>query len=102
MLLELITVTDRHAVLETAEFHNSLDRLDRIDRPRLQARDFKRDPDDPGKFQRYQVEALVYPRFCGDTGEGVRKSRGSSYSHFVPRSFFFTANANSIHSKRLA
>lgn len=52
--------TDRHAVLETAEFHNTLDRLDRIDWPRLQTRDFKRDPDDPGKFERYQAEALVH------------------------------------------
>ena len=52
--------TDRHAVLETAEFHNTLNRLDRIDWPRLQARDFKRDPDDPGKFERYQAESLVY------------------------------------------
>lgn len=52
--------TDRHAVLEAAEFHNSLNRLDRIDWPRLQARDFKRDPDDPGKFERYQAEALVH------------------------------------------
>jgi len=51
--------TDRHAALETAEFHNTLDRLDRIDWPRLQARDFKRDPDDPGKFERYQAEALI-------------------------------------------
>ncbi len=26
----------------------------------MQARDFKRDPDDPAKFERYQAEALVY------------------------------------------
>jgi hypothetical protein len=51
--------TDRHAVLETAEFFNHLDRLDHIDWPRLQARDFRRDPDDPGKFERYQAEALI-------------------------------------------
>jgi hypothetical protein len=31
-----------------------------IDWPGLHARDFKRDPDDPGKFERYQAEALVY------------------------------------------
>ena|SRR5579871_543037 len=52
--------TDRHAVLEAAEFHHSLDRLDRIDWPRLQNRDFKRDPDNPAKFERYQAEALVH------------------------------------------
>jgi ssDNA thymidine ADP-ribosyltransferase, DarT/Calcineurin-like phosphoesterase len=28
--------------------------------PGLQARDFQRDPDDPGKFERYQAEALVH------------------------------------------
>jgi hypothetical protein len=52
--------TERHAALEAAEFYDSLDRLDRIDWPRLQNRDFKRDPDDPAKFERYQAEALVH------------------------------------------
>lgn len=52
--------TDRHAALEAAEFHNTLDRLDRIDWPRLQNRDFRRDPDEPAKFERYQAEALVH------------------------------------------
>jgi hypothetical protein len=31
-----------------------------VDWPLLQKRDFKRDPDDPAKFERYQAEALVY------------------------------------------
>jgi ssDNA thymidine ADP-ribosyltransferase, DarT len=52
--------SDRHAYLEAAEFYNDLDRLDQIDWPRLQARDFRRDPDDPGKVERYQAEALIY------------------------------------------
>jgi hypothetical protein len=52
--------TDRHAYLQTAEFYNNLDRLDRIDWPRLQARDFHRDPEDPAKLERYQAEALIY------------------------------------------
>ena len=34
--------------------------MDKIDWPILQARDFKRDPDDPAKFERYQAEALVH------------------------------------------
>jgi hypothetical protein len=54
--------TERHAVLEAAEFHDSIDRLERIDWPRLQNRDFKRDPDNPAKFERYQAEALVHQR----------------------------------------
>lgn len=52
--------TDRHAYLQAAEFHTDLDRLDRIDWERLRARDFRRDPDDPGKVERYQAEALVH------------------------------------------
>lgn len=52
--------TERHAVLETAEFHSALNRLDRLDWSRLQTRDFKRDPNDPAKFERYQAEALVH------------------------------------------
>ncbi len=27
--------------------------------PRLRTRDFKHDPDDPSKFERYQAEALI-------------------------------------------
>jgi hypothetical protein len=52
--------SDRHAYLQAAEFYNSLARLDQIDWPRLQAHDFRRDPDDPGKVERYQAEALIY------------------------------------------
>lgn len=52
--------TDRHAYLQAAEFYNDLDNLDQIDWPILQARDFRRDPDDPGKVERYQAEALIY------------------------------------------
>jgi hypothetical protein len=52
--------TDRHAYLQTAEFYDDLERLDRIDWPKLQAKDFKKDPEDPGKMERYQAEALIY------------------------------------------
>jgi len=52
--------TDRHAYLQTAEFYTDLARLDRIGWDLLQNRDFKRDPNDPGKFERYQAEALVH------------------------------------------
>jgi hypothetical protein len=52
--------TDRHAYLQAAEFYNDLARLDEIDWPKLQARDFRRDPEDPGKLERYQAEALIY------------------------------------------
>lgn len=52
--------TDRHAYLQTASYFGTLNDLGRIDWAILQARDFRRDPDDPGKFERYQAEALVH------------------------------------------
>ena len=41
-------------------FFDNLTDLDKIDWPLLQRRDFKRDPDDPAKFERYQAEALIH------------------------------------------
>lgn len=54
--------TDRHAYLRTADdaFSSDLADLKRVDWRILQARDFKRAPNDPGKFERYQAEALVH------------------------------------------
>lgn len=53
--------SDRHAYLATARFSSALaDLADWIPWQQLQARDFKKDPDDPGKFERYQAEALVF------------------------------------------
>jgi ssDNA thymidine ADP-ribosyltransferase, DarT len=54
--------TDSHAYSGLARFYGDLARLDRIDWPLLQRRDFKRDPEDPGKLERYQAEALVHQR----------------------------------------
>jgi hypothetical protein len=55
--------TDTHANNSVVNYFNRLEDLPRIDWCILQARDFKRDPDDPGKFGRYQAEALVH-RHC--------------------------------------
>lgn len=52
--------TDSHANNSLARYYSDLADLDKVDWPLLQARDFKRDPDDPAKFGRYQAEALVY------------------------------------------
>ena len=52
--------TGRHANLAAAQFSSELGMLDRIDWAILRSRDFKRDPEDPGKFERYQAEALIY------------------------------------------
>jgi hypothetical protein len=51
--------SDRHAYLQTARFFADTADLNQIDWPILQARDFRRDPDDIGKVERYQAEALV-------------------------------------------
>mgnify|MGYP006432364265 CR=1 FL=1 len=52
--------TERHAYSLIANYFNDLDSLDQVDWPLLQSRDFRHDPDDPGKKERYQAEALVY------------------------------------------
>lgn len=52
--------TDSHAYYQWANYYSSLADLDKVDWPLLQRRDFKRDPEDPAKFERYQAEALVH------------------------------------------
>lgn len=52
--------TDCHAYYEWADFYADLADLDKIDWALLQERNFKRDAEDPAKFERYQAEALVY------------------------------------------
>ena len=55
--------TDSHAYYSWANFYTDLADLDKIDWKILQSRDFKRDVNDPAKFERYQAEALIY-RHC--------------------------------------
>lgn len=52
--------TDCHAYSSLALYFDDLSHLDQVDWALLQRRDFKRDPDDPGKLERYQAEALVH------------------------------------------
>jgi len=52
--------TDSHAYYQCAEFYSDLTHLDKIDWQILQCRDFKRDLNDPEKFERYQAEALIH------------------------------------------
>jgi hypothetical protein len=63
--------TDRHAYLATAQFSEDLARLDWIDWEMLCQRDFRRDPEDPGKFERYQAEALVHQHLPMKAALGV-------------------------------
>jgi ssDNA thymidine ADP-ribosyltransferase, DarT len=52
--------TNQHAYPLTAQYFNTLGDLGRVDWPLLQARDFRHDPEDPGKKERYQAEALIH------------------------------------------
>jgi len=52
--------TDRHAYLSTAKYFSRLDQLNEIDWLPLQERNFKRNPDNPEQFERYQAEALIF------------------------------------------
>jgi hypothetical protein len=53
-------ISDRHAYLATASFSNSLSALESLDWAALQSSDFRRDPEHPDRFERYQAEALVH------------------------------------------
>lgn len=51
---------DRHASLRAAEFSADVSGLGGLPWQAWQARDFRRNPDDPEAFERYQAEALVH------------------------------------------
>lgn len=52
--------TNQHAYPEIADYYTDLKDLDKIDWELLNRRDFRHDPDDPGKKERYQAEALIW------------------------------------------
>lgn len=52
--------TDQHAYPSMARYFADISELDQIDWSILQNRDFRHDPEDPGKKERYQAEALVW------------------------------------------
>ncbi|WP_338583337.1 DUF4433 domain-containing protein [Pseudomonas sp. MAG733B] len=52
--------TNAHAYPDWTDYYSDLANLDQIDWSILQRRDFKRDPDDPRKMERYQAEALIH------------------------------------------
>lgn len=54
--------TDGHAYMNETEYYSDPADLVKIDWGILQRRDFRRDPDDPGKIGRYQAEALAHRR----------------------------------------
>lgn len=69
--------SDRHAVLDYAEFFDSTElvRLDRIDWHNLRNRDFQRDNANPDKMDRYQAEALIHRHLPVGRLEGIACSR---------------------------
>lgn len=54
-----VVFSDRHAYLRAARFFDDPAHLDQIDWDILQRRDFRRDPNDLEKFERYEAEALA-------------------------------------------
>lgn len=52
--------TDRHALLAATRFSTDIRDLAQLPWPQFQARDFRRDPNDPEKMERYQAEALAW------------------------------------------
>ena len=52
--------TDRHAFLATARFSADPTDLSWLRWQDIRHSDFARDPEDPGKFEQYQAEAMAY------------------------------------------
>jgi hypothetical protein len=52
--------SDRHASLQAAQFSNDAAHLNRIDWTILRNSDFKADPEDPQKRERYEAECLIH------------------------------------------
>lgn len=63
--------TDMHAYYQWATFYTDPADIHKVDWPLLQARDFKRDQNDPQKFERYQAEFLVYQHCPVDALKGI-------------------------------
>lgn len=66
-----VVFSDRHAYLQAANFSDDPNELSRIDWALLQNRDFKRDPEDPEKVERYQAEALAFQHVPVDALLGI-------------------------------
>lgn len=61
-----ILISDRNCTLATARLFSGLEGLDHVGWPLLQSKDFRRRPDDPERFERYQAEALVHRHVAVD------------------------------------
>ena len=72
---------DRHALLNMAKFSTTLDELDNLAWESWQQRDFQRDPNDPGKVERYQAEALIHRHLPAERIEAIACSREQERAH---------------------
>ena len=52
--------TNGHAYMQESDYFDNLGDLDKVDWDLLRRRDFKNNPEDPGKLGRYHAEALVH------------------------------------------
>ncbi|MCX7063014.1 MAG: DUF4433 domain-containing protein [Proteobacteria bacterium] len=52
--------TDRHAYVSNAHYFSDRADLTKLDWQLIESRDFRRDPNDPGKLERRQAECLVH------------------------------------------
>lgn len=67
-----IVFTNQHACSAGLEFSNNLADLETlVDWPLLQSRNFKKDPEDPGRGLRYQAEAMVRSDIPLDSLRGI-------------------------------
>ena len=64
-------ISDRHAALQYAKFWTTLAGLDSLAWGCWQQRDFKRDQNDPSKFERYNAEALIHRHLPIERIEGI-------------------------------
>jgi ssDNA thymidine ADP-ribosyltransferase, DarT len=96
--------TDQHAYPQMARYFTKIGDLDQVDWDLLNRKDFRHDPDDPGKKERYQAEALVWKNvpveallgICGCT-RGVDEwlkqeltNRGLELKTIVQRGWYFS------------
>jgi hypothetical protein len=63
--------TDQHAYTMMANYYTDLRDLNAVNWELLNSRDFRHDPDDPGKKEQYQAEALVWKHLPLDALLGI-------------------------------
>jgi len=63
--------TNAHAYPNWTNYYCDLNDLNEVDWGLLQSRDFRRDPDDPRKVERYQAEALIFQHMPVDALLGI-------------------------------